>query len=377
MGVQPDRRRLGRAAEADRADDSAGQQLGGGQFGSSVTLNDPGSRAIVGGPDDDGGVGAAWVFTLSGSTWSEQQKLTAPTSPPGVELGDGQFGYSVAEAIGFGSEALIGAPDDDGGLGAAWVFNLSGTTWNEQQKLVAPTTPPDNEIGPGAFGYSVGFGYSGALGLAALIGGPHDNGAIGAAWVFARGDTWNEVRKLTPTTAGLGQFGYGVAPSSVGTTLIGAPSYGIGLGTAWVTAFNPTLSTCVAENEITFSGGTPIGSDYQNCTLVDLHQARARRRRRWATEQWQRVLRADLGDGLDGVAGEPRLRQRRPAGHGLDRSGQLRWHERPDRSDGEPDGHERDNRHEQCRPRDRTRELAVAIHPGQHPTEAEGETGCQ
>ena len=108
-----------------------------------------------------------------------------------------------------------------------------------------------------------------------MIGGPHDNGAIGAAWVFARGDTWNEVRKLTPTTAGVGQYGYSVAPSSVGTTLIGAPSYGIGLGTAWVTAFNPTLSTCAAENEITFSGGTPIGSDYQNCTLVDLHQARA------------------------------------------------------------------------------------------------------
>ena len=82
------------------------------------------------------------MFTLSGSTWSEQKKLTAPTSPPGAELGDGQFGYSVAEAIGFGSEALIGAPDDDGGLGAAWVFNLSGTTWNEQQKLVAPRPHP-------------------------------------------------------------------------------------------------------------------------------------------------------------------------------------------------------------------------------------------
>src|SRR5207302_6777381 len=49
----------------------------GGQFGYSVALSGDGSTALVGGPGDNGGLGAAWVFTRSGSSWSQQgPKLT-------------------------------------------------------------------------------------------------------------------------------------------------------------------------------------------------------------------------------------------------------------------------------------------------------------
>ena len=53
-------------------------ETGAGGFGSSVALSADGNTALIGGPYDNGGVGAAWVFTRSGSTWTQQgPKLTA------------------------------------------------------------------------------------------------------------------------------------------------------------------------------------------------------------------------------------------------------------------------------------------------------------
>ena len=48
--------------------------------------------ALIGGPGDNEGVGAAWVFTRSGTTWTQQgAKLTGSG-----ETGAGEFGTSVA-----------------------------------------------------------------------------------------------------------------------------------------------------------------------------------------------------------------------------------------------------------------------------------------
>lgn len=253
------------------------KELGHGLFGYSLSLNDPGSTAIVGAPLDAGGVGAAWVFQLTSAlpSYGETQKLTAPTSPPGMELGNGQFGYSVAESIGFGGDAMIGAPYDDAGVGAAWFFRNSNGVFGEQQKVTAPTAGPDEEVGPGAFGWSMGFGYSAALGSAVLIGGPQDTGGVGAAWVFTEGDTWNEVRKLTAAMPSSDQFGFDLAPSTFGTVLAGGPSTGGGAGAAWVTPFDPALHACVPKSSITFSGLILIASQYRTCSPIDIHQTRS------------------------------------------------------------------------------------------------------
>jgi hypothetical protein len=46
--------------------------------GTSASLSADGNTAIVGGFDDDNGVGAAWVYTRSAGVWSQQgQKLVA------------------------------------------------------------------------------------------------------------------------------------------------------------------------------------------------------------------------------------------------------------------------------------------------------------
>ncbi|HEY5317326.1 MAG TPA: FG-GAP repeat protein, partial [Solirubrobacteraceae bacterium] len=65
-------------------------------FGWDVALSADGSTALIGGNFDDSYAGAAWVFTGSGSSWTEQAKLTAPTTGPDAEIGEGFFGQSVA-----------------------------------------------------------------------------------------------------------------------------------------------------------------------------------------------------------------------------------------------------------------------------------------
>jgi hypothetical protein len=104
-------------------------------FGYSVALD--GNTAVVGalGADIDGNVdqGAAYVFTHSGSTWSEQAKLTTADGAAADF-----FGWSVALE---GDTALVGAPDADvegsAHQGAVYVFVHSGTDWSEQDKLTA------------------------------------------------------------------------------------------------------------------------------------------------------------------------------------------------------------------------------------------------
>lgn len=129
-------------------------------FGGAVALvND---TALVGADQADVGgrsnSGAAYVFTRTGTTWSEQQKLNPTTT-----LIDEGFGIAVALAS-TGNTALVGA-DGNGAGGAAYLFGRSGTTWTQQQQLVSPLVGADGNFGRGV-------GIDGDL---ALVGAPFSN----------------------------------------------------------------------------------------------------------------------------------------------------------------------------------------------------------
>ena len=177
--------------------------------GFSVALSGDGNTALVGGPYDNHNVGAAWVFTRSGSTWSQEGPKLIGSGATGAAL----QGVSVALSAD-GSTALIGGIDDNNNTGAAWVFTRSGSTWSQQgSKLVG-----SGAVGAASEGRGVALSSDGST---ALIGGPADNGYKGAAWVFTRsGSSWSQQGpKLVGTGASSGdtEQGWSVALSHDGS----------------------------------------------------------------------------------------------------------------------------------------------------------------
>ena len=236
-------------------------------FGADVAISADGNTAIVGAPNDGGGRGAAWVFTREGSTWTQQsEKLTdgevSGGSPPEATA----FGASVAISAD-GGTALIGGPGDTGGRGAAWVFVREGATWAQQgEKLTG-----GEEEGAGELGRSVALSDDGAT---ALVGGPGDTKELGAAWAFGReAAIWSQqgAKLIGGHEAGHGQFGGSVALSGDGATaLIGgrADHSFVDTGAAW--AFARTGSTWAQQGEkLTGAGETASGEFASSVALSD------------------------------------------------------------------------------------------------------------
>jgi hypothetical protein len=211
------------------------------EFGRTVALSGDGATALIGGPGDNADVGAAWVFTRTGSTWAQQgQKLTGGEQMPNPWPYGG--GYATALALSSdGDTALIGAWGDNDtspgfALGAAWVFTRTGSTWSQQGgKLTLGSKelagcdqgePPGTEH-CGAFGLSVALSGDGNT---ALISVPYEGDYtftneepkenIGGAWVFTRsGSSWAPTEEVTPSGRYEG-FGQAAALSRNGSTAL-------------------------------------------------------------------------------------------------------------------------------------------------------------
>ena len=214
-------------------------------FGASVAVG--GDTAVVGAPRHDVGAspdqGSAYVFTRTGSTWTQQAMLTASDGAPGDA-----FGASVAVS---GHTAVVSATADDtaadAGAGSAYVFTRSAASWSQQAKLTASDRAPGD-----VFGESVA-----VSGDTAVVGN-HDDPMRGSAYVFTRtGSTWSEQAKLTASDgAPRDQFGRSVAVRG-DTAVMGAPfddvGAGAGQGSAYV--FTRTGSNWTERAKLTASDG--------------------------------------------------------------------------------------------------------------------------
>ena len=156
-------------------------------FGHAVAID--GNSVIVGANLDDVVAvdrGSAYVFVRSGTTWSQQTKLTASDG-----TSQDQFGISVGINL---DTAVVGASHDDvlaNDQGSAYVFVRSGTTWSEQQKLAASDGAQGDQLGNSV----------GVYGDTVVVGASLDDGAAsdqGSAYIFTRGGTtWSQQAKLT------------------------------------------------------------------------------------------------------------------------------------------------------------------------------------
>ena len=165
-------------------------------FGASVAVD--GDTAIVGADWADAGAvnsGAAYVFKRSGTTWTVEQKLTADDAEANDRLG-------TAVALD-GDTAVVGADGDDDtedDSGSAYVFTRSGSSWNQEAKLLAGDGEADAK-----FGCSIDVD-----GDTALVGAYGEDGDVansGAAYVFTRsGTAWSQAHKLTASDGGIGDY---------------------------------------------------------------------------------------------------------------------------------------------------------------------------
>jgi FG-GAP repeat protein len=173
--------------------------------------------------------GAVYVFTRSGTTWSQQAYVKASNSGD-PEEGD-QFGYAISLS-GDGNLLAVGAIGEDSAAttvngdekdnsapnaGAAYVFVRSGGTWAQQAYLKAKEGDPQDSMGcsisisddgntvaTGALDEDTMVGGINVVqsGHSGKVDGPDDNSS-GAAYVFVRnGTTWTEQANFKASNVG-------------------------------------------------------------------------------------------------------------------------------------------------------------------------------
>ena len=146
LGFTPDWSSATRQAKFTANDIASGDE-----FGISVNINEAGDTAIIGSPQSDPspstGGGSAYIFTRSGTTWTQQAKLVT-ASPSNYQYAGGYPSDLSGEGGGVaisndGNTAVVNIPyaDDNGtNTGRHEVWTRSGTTWTSQATL-QPTAP--------------------------------------------------------------------------------------------------------------------------------------------------------------------------------------------------------------------------------------------
>ena len=221
---------------------SASDPYSNARFGAAVAVS--GDTILAGAPGntnpyDDSGQGSAYLFTGSGGDWTQQPELTDPALTGTSD----QFGYAVALESG---TALVGAPGVNS-AGTAYLYTGSGASWTQQPELSA-----SDAAGGDAFGTSVALS-----GDTALI------GSEGADYVFTSSDSgWSQQAELFNPVDGSsdGWFGYTVALDG-GTALVGeAVTDSYPSGGAWV--FTGSGADWTAQPELSASDAPSGGGDF-------------------------------------------------------------------------------------------------------------------
>jgi hypothetical protein len=225
-------------------------------FGDSLALSNDGSTLAVGADGEPSGAtgvngdqsdtsahqsGAVYVFTRSGTTWSQEAYVKASNTSEG-----GRFGCSVAlssdgntlAAGAFGESSRATGIDGNqsdtsaGQSGAAYLFQRAGASWSQAAYVKASNTRADANFGDSIAlsggGNTLAVGATLESSDATGVDGDQQDGEdeqAGAAYVFAAvgsGDAavWSQVAYVkSSNTVANESFGSAVALSHDGTTL--------------------------------------------------------------------------------------------------------------------------------------------------------------
>ena len=238
--------------------------VGAANQGTSVAISGDGNTILVGGGADNGGVGAAWAFSRSNGVWTQQgSKITG-----GGETGAGYFGGHLGNAVSLssnGTVAAIGAPADSTNIGAVWVFTEANGVWTQFGSKLVGT----GASGAAEQGYSVSLTSDGT-GLA--VGGPNDNSNAGAVWIFIdyQGAFNQPYPKMTPSDeTGAGNYGFSVSMGIDGGALaIGGRNDNGGAGATWIVTGPGTVTQWGSQLGSKIVGSNAIGTARQGTTVA-------------------------------------------------------------------------------------------------------------
>ncbi len=209
------------------------EEFGEHSFGSAVALSRDGNTALVGADLDDfdhenphPAHGAAYVFTRSGETWSQQGPRLTGTN-------EAAFGAAVALS-GDGDIALIGGPTTpvkrERSAGAAAVSERANGVWSKPETLTGQGEHGNARGADSEFGWDVALSGSGNI---ALVGGAE------TAWAFADKP---EIKTFSPP---MGPASGGTSVTITGSHLEGATAVDFGSTPASFTVNGPTSITAI------------------------------------------------------------------------------------------------------------------------------------
>tara|TARA_R110000851_G_scaffold7354_1_gene28695 strand:- start:112 stop:3186 length:3075 start_codon:yes stop_codon:yes gene_type:complete len=172
-----------------------------------------GTKVIVGAYMEDTvgtDAGAAYIFALSGGSWSQEAKIQSSD----IGVGD-MFGNAVSMSAD-GTKVIVGAQREGTGgnyAGAAYSFTLSGGSWSQQQKIVSSDLAAGDN-----FGNAVSMSADGAK----IIVGAYTKAGGGAAYIFVpSGGLWSQQQKILSSDLATGDYlGNSVSMSGDGTKVI-------------------------------------------------------------------------------------------------------------------------------------------------------------
>jgi hypothetical protein len=122
-----------------RATLTASDGAAGDEFGGESGIAISGETVVIGARGDENGKGAAYVFVRSDSSWTQQAKLTASDGVAGDE-----FGLVVAIN---GDTFMVSAPYTNTFRGSVYVFTRSGSNWTQQAKINASDRAAGDRFG--------------------------------------------------------------------------------------------------------------------------------------------------------------------------------------------------------------------------------------
>jgi hypothetical protein len=214
-------------------------------FGVAVALED--DTVVATAYWDDSRAGSAYVFTRTGTTWTERARLVASD-----RVGGDNFGSAVALS---GGTVAIGAAGDDSRTGATYVFTGSGGAWTQQAKITAA-----DGVSSDAFGHTASL-----EGDTLAIGAPGDDAARGSTYIVTRtSGSWTQQAKITASN-GVANDYFGSALSLDGDSLaVGAYVAAGYQGAAYV--FSRSGTSWSEQGTITASNG--VANDYFGFSLA-------------------------------------------------------------------------------------------------------------